>query len=72
MTEAPDKVRALTWSAQRNIWSDAFGRLATRCLQIILVIIVATGLVFAMTQLSLVVIPVVLALIVASAIYPLA
>ncbi|WP_370275207.1 AI-2E family transporter [Frondihabitans sp. PhB161] len=71
MTEAPDKIRALTWSAQRNIWSDAFGRLATRCLQIILVIIVATGLVFAMTQLSLVVIPVVLALIVASAIYPL-
>ncbi|GAA4672968.1 hypothetical protein GCM10025780_16450 [Frondihabitans cladoniiphilus] len=59
------------WSAQRTIWSDAFGRLATRCLQVILVLLVAAGLVFAMTQLSLVVIPVVLALIIASAVYPL-
>jgi predicted PurR-regulated permease PerM len=65
-----DRPRAVTWSAQRSIWSDAFGRLATRCLQIILVLLVAAGLVFAMTQLSLVVIPVVLALVVSSAIYP--
>ncbi|ROQ37560.1 putative PurR-regulated permease PerM [Frondihabitans sp. PhB188] len=69
--EPLDKQRALTWSAQRTIWSDAFGRLATRSLQIILVVIVAAGLVFAMTQLSLVVIPVILALIIASAMYPL-
>ncbi|BDZ49270.1 hypothetical protein GCM10025867_15110 [Frondihabitans sucicola] len=71
ITEPIEKQRALTWSAQRTIWSDAFGRLATRCLQIILVLAVAAGLVFAMTQLSLVVIPVVLALVVSSAIYPL-
>lgn len=58
------------WAAQRSIWSDSFGRLATRCLQIILVLAVASGLVFAMTQLSLVVIPVILALIFASAMYP--
>jgi predicted PurR-regulated permease PerM len=61
----------VTWAAQRTIWTDSFGRLATRCLQIILVVAVAAGLVFAMTQLSLVVIPVVLALIIASAVYPL-
>ncbi len=67
---APGQRPPLTWSAQRTIWSDAFGRLATRCLQIILVLLVAIGLVFAMTQLSLVVIPVVLALIFASAMYP--
>lgn len=71
ITPPVEQPRALTWSAQRTIWSDAFGRLATRSLQIILVLIVAAGLVFAMTQLSLVVIPVVLALIFASAIYPL-
>lgn len=63
--------RGASWSAQNRLWSDAFGRLATRCLQIILVLLVAIGLVFAMTQLSLVVIPVVLALVVSSAIYPL-
>lgn len=62
--------RAMTWSAQRTIWSDPFGRLATRCLQIILVVTVAAFLVYAMTQLSLVVIPVILALIFASAMYP--
>jgi predicted PurR-regulated permease PerM len=59
------------WSTQHGLWSDAFGRLATRCLQVILVVAVAAGLVFAMTRLSLVVIPVVLALVVSSAIYPL-
>ena len=60
-----------TPDVQRAIWADPLGRLAARCLQIILVVLVASGLVFAMTQLSLVVIPVVLALIVASAMYPL-
>lgn len=69
--EAVERQRPLTWTAQRTIWSDAFGRLATRCLQIILVLIVAAGLVFAMTQLSLVVIPVILALVISSAIHPL-
>lgn len=69
-TDPTDPRHALTWSAQRTIWSDTFGRLATRCLQIILVVAVAAFLVFAMTQLSLVVIPVILALIFASAMYP--
>lgn len=52
------------------LWRDSFGRLATRALQIILVVIVVAGLVFAMTQLTLVIIPVVLALILASAFAP--
>lgn len=70
-TTAPVESRATpSWSTQRTLWSDAFGRLATRCLQTILVLVIAAGLVFAMTQLSLVVIPVVLALIFASAMYP--
>lgn len=52
------------------LWRDAFGRFATRSLQLILVVIVVAGLVFAMTQLTLVIIPVVLALILASAFAP--
>lgn len=51
-------------------WGDAFGRLATRCVQIIAVLIVAGVLVFVITQVSLVFIPVTLALIFASAINP--
>ncbi|RKR75349.1 AI-2E family transporter [Frondihabitans australicus] len=70
-TEPVQRREGAAWSAQRTLWSDPFGRLATRCLQVILVVLVAAALVFAMTQLSLVVIPVVLALIIASAMYPL-
>ncbi|WP_413316765.1 AI-2E family transporter [Agrococcus sp. 1P02AA] len=53
-----------------SLWADSFGRLATRSLQIILVLIVVAGAIFAMTRLSLVIIPVVLALILASAFSP--
>lgn len=70
-SEPVEQRRSVTWAAQRTIWTDSFGKLATRCLQIILVLLVAAGLVYAMTQLTLVVIPVVLALIIASAVYPL-
>ncbi|WP_072312682.1 AI-2E family transporter [Agrococcus sp. Marseille-P2731] len=54
-----------------SLWADSFGRLATRALQIILVLLVVAGLVYAMTQLTLVIIPVILALILASAFAPL-
>ncbi|GAA3894270.1 hypothetical protein GCM10022381_39890 [Leifsonia kafniensis] len=57
--------------ARRTQWNDGFGRIATRSIQIIAVLIVVGVLVFGMTQLSLVVIPVVLALILAAAINPL-
>jgi len=63
----PDAAAAASASP---LWRDAFGRLATRSLQLILVVIVVAGLVFAMTQLTLVIIPVVLALILASAFAP--
>ena len=51
-------------------WNDGFGRVATRSVQIIAVLIVVAGLIFGMTQLSLVFIPIVIALILASAINP--
>lgn len=53
-----------------SLWGDTFGRLATRALQIILVLVVVAGAVLAMTQLTLVIIPVVLALILAAAFNP--
>lgn len=53
-----------------SLWADSFGRLATRALQIILVLTVVTGVIFAMTQLTLVIIPVILALIIAAAFSP--
>ncbi|NQX12365.1 AI-2E family transporter [Microbacteriaceae bacterium VKM Ac-2855] len=54
-----------------GLWGDGVGRLATRSLQILIVIAIASVLVFAMTQLTLVIIPVLIALILASAISPL-
>ncbi|MEX1079937.1 MAG: AI-2E family transporter [Homoserinimonas sp.] len=54
----------------KYLWSDSFGRLATRCGQAILVILVASGVVYASLQLKLVVIPIFLALIIASAVRP--
>lgn len=53
-----------------SLWADSFGRLATRALQIILVLIVVTGVIFTMMQLTLVIIPVILALIIAAAFSP--
>ncbi|GGL12823.1 putative PurR-regulated permease PerM [Curtobacterium luteum] len=54
-----------------SVWSDGFGRLAVRCLQVSVVLVVAAVVVLATVRLSLVSIPVLLALIVASALYPL-
>ncbi|MFJ3322208.1 AI-2E family transporter [Curtobacterium sp. NPDC086286] len=51
-------------------WSDSFGALATRCLQIIVVLVVVIGIVYAAATLSVVTIPVLLALIIASAMHP--
>jgi predicted PurR-regulated permease PerM len=53
-----------------TLWSDGFGKLATRCVQIIAILIVVIGIVFAITQLSLVFIPVAIALILAAAFHP--
>ncbi len=53
-----------------SAWTDPFGRLATRCLQIVLVVTVVLGIAFAVAQVGLVSIPVLVALIIASALHP--
>ena len=57
-------------AAPVSLWSDGFGKLAIRAVQIIAVIIVAVGIIWGIQQLTLVTIPVVLALILASAFNP--
>lgn len=57
-------------NAPLNLWTDTFGRLAVRALQIILVVIVAGAVIFAIQALTLVTIPLVIALILASAFSP--
>lgn len=54
----------------RSMWADSLGTIATRSAQIILVLVVVTAAVLGITQLTLVIIPVVLALIFASAFEP--
>lgn len=53
-----------------GIWSDSLGRVATRSAQAILILVLATAIVYAMVQLKLVVIPVLIALIIAAAVGP--
>ncbi len=52
-------------------WSDGFGRIATRALQVLAVVGVLAVGVLAVTQLTLIVIPVLVALVLAAAIHPL-
>lgn len=54
-----------------RLWGDSFGTIATRALQIVIVVLLAAGVFFAMSTLSLVMIPIVLALIFASTLWPL-
>ncbi|MGY3128009.1 putative PurR-regulated permease PerM [Agrococcus sp. UYP33] len=56
--------------AAPTVWGDSFGRFATRALQGIILVVAIAGIVFAMTQLTLVTIPVTIALILASAFAP--
>ena len=56
--------------AVRSMWADSLGTIATRSAQIILVLVVVAAAVLGVTQLTLVIIPVVLALIFASAFEP--
>ena len=53
-----------------SLWADTFGRLSTRSLQILIVALLATALVWVNLQLTLVTIPLVLALIFAAAFAP--
>ncbi len=53
------------------LWADGFGRAGTRAVQALALITLVAVLVFAVTQLTLVVIPVLIALVLAAAIHPL-
>lgn len=53
-----------------RLWSDGFGELATRSLQIIVVVLLAAGVIWGLRVLSTVVIPILLALIFASTFAP--
>lgn len=53
------------------MWSDGFGRVGTRSLQVLAVLAVVAVFVLALTQLTLIVIPVLIALVLAAAISPL-
>jgi len=68
-----DTVRSVPPAAQtppKSLWSDGFGRLAIRAVQIIIVVVLVTGLIWGIRQVTLVIIPLVLALIFASAFGP--
>lgn len=54
----------------KGLWSDGFGQLATRSLQIIIVVALAAGVIWGLRVLSTVVIPILLALIFASTFAP--
>ena len=58
-------------SRSSRLWSDGFGRIGTRSLQILAVLAVIAVVGFVGTRLTLVVIPVLIALVLASAIFPL-
>ena len=65
-SDVPSRATRPPWS----LWADAFGRLATRALQVIVVVIVLAGIIFLIRELTIVTIPLVLALIIASALAP--
>lgn len=54
----------------RGLWTDRLGRISIRCVQIIVVLALASVVVFALVQLRLAVIPLLLAIIIASAFSP--
>ena len=54
----------------RSLFTDKFGQLSVRSVQIIVVVVLAALVVFALVQLKLVVIPVLIAIIIASALSP--
>ncbi|MFC8796097.1 AI-2E family transporter [Promicromonospora sp. NPDC057138] len=58
-------------SATSRLWSDGFGRVGTRSLQILAIIAVIAVFGYVGTRLTLVVIPVLIALVLAAAIFPL-
>ncbi|MBF0688041.1 MAG: AI-2E family transporter [Cellulomonas sp.] len=68
---APPPPAAPPRGATASLWADGFGRVATRSLQTLAVVAVVAVAVLAVMQLTLVVIPVLIALVLAAAISPL-
>lgn len=64
------QVELASKSAPWSLWADGFGRLGIRSIQVIVVVIVLVGVIFGIQQLTLVTIPVIIALILASAFAP--
>lgn len=69
-TASPPTQVTLVQPKSAELWSEGFGRLATRALQIIVVLVLTAGVIYAMRELSVVVIPVILALIFSAAFAP--
>jgi predicted PurR-regulated permease PerM len=67
-TETGDPVAVVATAGA--LWSDTFGRLAIRAIQVIVVVLVVAGIVFAVQYVTVVTIPLVLALIFAAAFAP--
>ena len=67
----PTEHEAIADRVAPRLWSDGFGRVGTRSLQILAVVAVVAVFGFVGTRLTLVVIPVLIALVLAAAIYPL-
>lgn len=54
-----------------SLWQTGFGRIATRSAQTLIILTLVSTLIFGLTKLSLVVVPLILAAIIASAVHPL-
>lgn len=57
-------------NAPWSLWADGFGKLGIRAIQVIVVVVVAAGIIWGIQQLTLVTIPLVIALILACAFHP--
>ncbi|BAJ73730.1 predicted permease [Microbacterium testaceum StLB037] len=68
--DAVNSVAQAVETPPRSLWADGFGRLAVRAVQIIVVVLLLAGLIWGIQQVTLVIIPLVLALIFASAFGP--
>ncbi|MET0672573.1 MAG: AI-2E family transporter [Microbacterium pygmaeum] len=64
------EVQLKATQAPWSLWADGFGKLGIRAIQIIVVVAVAAGIIFAIQSLTLVTIPLVIALILACAFAP--
>lgn len=60
-----------TFVGQTSLWNDSFGKLATRSLQGLVVLLASVALIYGMLQLHVIIVPILIALIIASALHPL-